>query len=218
MGSHADLVMTEVKRQLSLGELRPGDPLDESALKSQFGLSITPIREALLMLEAMGLVERRKRAGARITTLSLETLIGLVETDAELEGACAFFAAQRINPEQRARLEQALIDCEAFAENSENNAADYYGLNLKFHRVIFEASGNPQLQEMIEQVGMRLVYYFLTQHTIQGEIARSAREHRAVFEAIIAGDQSLARTLMSEHCAFDRNMPLTVLNMTRRVD
>ena len=120
--------------------------------------------------------------------------------------------------EEIIQLEQALIECEAFAADADNSEADYYGLNLKFHRNIFEASGNPQLQEMIEQVGMRLVYYFLTQHKIQGEVARSVREHRAIFEAIVAGDQDLARTLMIEHCAFDRNMPLTVLNMTRRVD
>lgn len=218
MGSQSDLVMNEIKHLLSVGHLRPGDPLDEVALKEKFNLSTTPVREAVLKLEAMGLVERRKRAGAWITSLDLETLIGLVETEAELEGASAYFAAQRINPAQRDVLERALHKCEAYAAKPDRTGDEYYCLNLEFHRAIFAACGNPQLQEMIEQVGLRLVYYFLTQHKIQGEIKRSVQQHRQIYEAIISGDAERARALTIEHCAFDRAMPLTVLNMTRRTD
>lgn len=218
MGSHSELVMDEIRRQLSEGGLRPGDPLDEAALREQFGLSITPVREALLMLEAMGLVERRKRAGARVTALDLETLIGLIETEAELEGTAAYFAAQRINPSQREELEKALLDCESFAQEHDTSGHDYYRLNLRFHRAFFAASGNPQLVDVINQVGTRLVFYFRTQHMVHGEIKRSARQHREIYEAIVAGDKTLARRLTTEHCTFDQNMPLTVLNMARRED
>lgn len=216
MGSQSDLVTNEIRRLLSEGILRPGDPLDETALKEKFSLSITPIRESLLMLEALGLVERRRRAGAYIRSLDLETLIGLVETDAELEGAAAHFAAQRINPMQTATLEQALFDCEAYAERNDADGDEYYRLNLRFHRAFIDASGNPQLREMIDQVGGRLVFYFRTRHKIHGEIKRSVQQHRAIYEAIVAGDKDLARSLTVQHCTFDRTMPLTVINLAHR--
>ena len=66
--------------------------------------------------------------------MDLETLIGLIEADAELEGAAAYFAAQRINPSQRKELEKALLDCESYATEHDTGGHAFFRLNLRFHR------------------------------------------------------------------------------------
>src|SRR5213592_1866144 len=93
------------------GDFLPGDRLDEASLAARFGVSRTPIREALLQLGAEGFIEMRPRRGAMVSVPSPQRLIEMFETMAELEAACGTLAARRLTAEDDRLIEAAHLAC-----------------------------------------------------------------------------------------------------------
>ena len=93
-------VYTQLQEQIIDGHLKPGDELDEKLLAARFGVSRTPIREALLQLSSLGLVKMRPRRHAIVSALTVQQVIAMWEVLTELEGFCAALAARRMSPEQ----------------------------------------------------------------------------------------------------------------------
>src|SRR5688572_24403654 len=94
--SASESVRQQLEHDISNGALLPGDALDEEALAQRFGVSRTPVREALLQLSVRGLVSIAPRTGIYVSRLSIPELANLLELLAELEGACAKLATRRI--------------------------------------------------------------------------------------------------------------------------
>ena len=100
----AEALRDKIEQDIVTGRFQPGERLDEQSLADRFGVSRTPIREALMQLASTGMVELHSRRGAFVASLGLKEIIERFEAMAALEGMCGALAARRITDEQRAML------------------------------------------------------------------------------------------------------------------
>ena len=107
----ADRLRDQLEQDIVTGALRPGERLDEQSLAARFGVSRTPIREALMQLATAGLIELQPRRGAFVASLSLKDVIERFEVMAALEGTCGALAARRITEPERLALLEAHQAC-----------------------------------------------------------------------------------------------------------
>jgi DNA-binding GntR family transcriptional regulator len=212
MGSQANQVYDDVIGRVLSRQLIPGDRIDERDLQDRLGLSATPVREAIIALDATGIVQRRPRSGARITSLDLEGLIKLIEVHAEIEGTIASRAARRINSDQARHLEQTVQACLDFNDPARPQKTLYFDLNLNFHWALTSAAGNEHLQNALYFTGNRLIGYLAARHALPGEPARSATDHQKICEAVLDSNADKARDLMVNHVIFDNNLALDIMN------
>jgi len=212
VASQAASIVRTVQDWIDAGRLMPGDEIDEAALIAEFGVSRTPLREALLTLEAQGLVRRLPRKGAVVFKPSLAEFLAILEVHAQLEGQAAGLAARRLSPAGAAALEAATAACEDHAARLGQAAPDaYYQLNLRFHACVAEAAGNPFLVELIKTNARKLMAYYRLGYRYAGTIAGSAAEHRAITAAILARDGDRAEGLMRRHCHYDQITAMDLL-------
>ncbi len=193
----SDELRAAIEEKIVIGEFEPGMRLDEVQLAERFGVSRTPLREALIQLASSGLIELRARRGAIVTEPSAQRLLEMFEVMAELEAMCGRLAARRISPAELANLQQAHEDCAAFSDGSDLDA--YYYANERFHAAIYAASHNAYLSEQADQLHRRLRAYRRLQLRVRDRLASSFREHEAVVAAIRAGDGELAAQHLREH-------------------
>ncbi|SEA43580.1 GntR family transcriptional regulator [Rubrimonas cliftonensis] len=191
------LLVKRLSAQIVEGALAPGVRLDEQSLAEAFGVSRTPVREALAQLAAMGLVERRPHRGVVVAGLSLERLLHLFELMTELEGVCARLAALRMTNAERARL---LAGHEAARRLAEaEDVEGYADANRLFHLAIYDGAHNPALVETTRDVRNRVAPFRRAQFQVHGRPSLSWGEHDAVVSAILAQDAETACSAMREH-------------------
>ena len=193
----ADALRDRLEQDIVTGALRPGERLDEQSLADRFGVSRTPIREALMQLASAGLVELQARRGAFVASLSLREVIERFEVMAALEGACGALAARRITEAERLELLEAHKACTQQAPGGD--ADSYYYLNERFHHVIYEACHNTYLAEQARQLHDRLKPFRRLQLRARSRVATSLTEHQAIVDAILAGDSGRAEQLLRDH-------------------
>ncbi|WP_018700728.1 GntR family transcriptional regulator [Amorphus coralli] len=179
------------------GEVPAGERLDEQALADRFGVSRTPVREAVRQLASTGLVELIPNRGAFVRKVSTRELIEMFEVMAGLEAMAGRLATRRASPEQMGRLVAALEACERAAASGDTDA--YYAENGVFHAAIYEASGNDFLIAEASRLHQRLMTYRRLQLRVPRRMGHSLAEHRAIVEAITAGDETQAETALREH-------------------
>ncbi|WP_051432479.1 GntR family transcriptional regulator [Rhodovibrio salinarum] len=193
----ADRLRCQLEEEIATGQLAGGTRLDEAGLAKRFGVSRTPVREALSSLASAGLVETRPRQGAVVAGLSLSDLIQMFEVMAELEALCTRLAARRMTEAERTQLEQTLQACIDAADPARPN--DYYDANLAFHEAIYAGSHNAYLAEQTRQLRNRLQPYRRTQLAGLGRIETSCREHAEIVDAIRQADAISAEGAMRRH-------------------
>jgi len=215
---------TELKAQLEheiiSGQLRAGERLDELSLAARFAVSRTPVREALLQLTSMGLVEMRPRRGAVVASIGLKDLLDMFEVMAELEGMCARLAARRIN-------DQECMDMRDIHEQSKRavDAGDYdayYACNVQFHETLYVASRNNYLAEQTMALRNRLAPYRRSQLHQHGRLSGSFAEHENILKAVEDRDAERVEELMKQHLSaqggsvqdFIATLPADMLNQT----
>lgn len=193
-------IRQSLEDELRSGVMRPGDAIDEPALCERFGASRTPVREALLLLVAKGLVEIVPRSGIYVRRLDARELVAMMEGLAELEGVLARLAATRIHVQLRERLQAALARTATCAEAEDAEA--YVQANMQLHELIYEASGNDFIVEQTRLLRLRITPYRGRMFEKPGRLARSQQEHEAVVAAICAGQAEIAAEAMRQHiCA-----------------
>ncbi len=193
----ADDLRRALEEKIFAGQLAPGERLDESKLAARFGVSRTPVREALLQLASAGLIEMRPRLGAVVSAITVQQLLQMFEVMAEMEAFCAQLAARRMTQAERAELEALHRACSEQAELGRAN--DYYDVNRQFHEAIYAGAHNGYLEETTSTLRNRLSPYRRFQLTQPGRIERSLAEHDAVVQAILAGDPEAAAAAMRGH-------------------
>jgi DNA-binding GntR family transcriptional regulator len=212
MAGQTETLITTILDWIDIGRLNPGDVIDEQPLVEEFGVSRTPVREALLQLEAMGLVQRQPRKGAVVFRPTLEEFLAILEVHAKLEGQAAGLAARRLSKSGAEALEAAVAACEAHAaRHGDGNPDGYYQLNLRFHECVAVAAGNPFLVEMIKTNARKLLAYYRARYRYAGAIATSAREHRQIAALIVARDAGAAEAMMQRHVQFDQITAMDLL-------
>ncbi|MGO4393816.1 GntR family transcriptional regulator [Variovorax sp. M-6] len=196
-GSLQDQIRSRLEQDIHEGTLSPGMPIDEKALALSFNTSRTPVREALLLLSARGLVDIVPRSGIYVRQLRASELVAMMEALGELEGVLARLAALRIGPALREELQRALEVTGAAA--AAQDAAAYQVANAALHDVIYRASGNPFIVEQARTVRLRIAAYRGRLFEKPGRLATSQREHERVVEWILQGHADNAAEAMREH-------------------
>lgn len=179
----------ELRDRVLTGRLRPGDRLDLDEIGAEFGISRTPVREALLELSYEGLVVVTPRSGITVVGISPEDATDNFAVLAALAGKAAEWATTRITGAQRAELHDL-----ADAVGTDD---DVVGANRRFHRALNQAAGSPRLLTYLRQA-VRVVpasYFAL----FPEQERRSLDEHAALLAAIDRGDAALARTVAEAH-------------------
>jgi len=189
----------QIENCILTGEYRPGERLDEVQLAGRFEVSRTPIREALMQLSAIGLVEIRPRRGAVVVDPGPERIFEMFEVMAELEAMAGAMAARRHQEHDRAAMVDALGQCQAAAESDDTDR--YYYENEIFHRAIYAASHSGFLEEQCTGLHRRLRPYRRLQLRVRNRMSVSLAEHQQIVEAILAGDADAARARLRAHIA-----------------
>ncbi|MEN3161720.1 GntR family transcriptional regulator [Tistrella mobilis] len=193
----AESVQKRLADDILSGELPPGSVIEETHLADRYGVSRTPVREAVRRLAESGLIETRPRQRAVVARPTMSSVLEMFEVMAELEGLCARLAARRITERGRAALQQACADAHAQAVKGDVNA--YYEVNERFHELIYEAAHNRYLEQETRRLRDRLRPYRLHQGRSPGRLGRSDDEHGEVMAAILAGEADRAADLMRAH-------------------
>lgn len=192
-----DQIRGRLEKDILDGTLSPGMPIDEKALAASFNISRTPVREALLLLSARGLVDIVPRTGIYVRQLRANELVAMMEALGELEGVLARLAALRIGPALRIELQRALEGTAACAQA--DDAEGYQLANAALHDVIYRASGNPFIVEQAQTVRLRIAAYRGRMFEKPGRLAASQREHERVVEWILKGHADNAAEAMRDH-------------------
>ena len=193
----AQLIREAIADDIVHGRLAPGAALDETAIALAFGVSRTPIREAIRQLEAIGLVEGRAQRGAVVASLSDRQLDELFAVMAELEALCARWSAIAMTGSERRHLLGLQEESERLV--SAGRREDYVDFNNRFHEAIYRGSHNGFLAELAVAVRKRCAPFRRAQFETLGRLAKSHAEHSAVVAAIQRGDADLAATEMRAH-------------------
>lgn len=186
-----------IEERIVTGVYPPGTRLDEQELATAFGVSRTPVREALIQLASAGLVDIRPRRGATVPEVGPERICEMFEVMAEMEAMCGRLAARRITPMEQLQLQEAHRACEAARDA--DDPATYYQLNEVFHRRIYEASHNGFLAEQANALHRRLRPYRRLQLRVRNRMNTSFSEHAEIVDAILAGDGDLAASRLRSH-------------------
>ena len=186
-----------IEERIAIGDFLPGHRLDEVALATEYAVSRTPVREALIQLASMGIIEIRPRRGAVVTELSAQSLVEMFEVMAEMEAHCGRLAARRMGPAEHASLLAAHHAC--MAAQTAQDADDYFYRNEVFHEQIYQGSRNAFLAEQTRTLHRRLRPYRRLQLRVRDRLTSSFHEHDAVVQAIIAGDGELTASLLRNH-------------------
>jgi DNA-binding GntR family transcriptional regulator len=186
-----------IESDILRGRYRPGERLDEQTLARRFGVSRTPIREALLQLQSSGLIQFHANRGAFVAELSSTDVLEMYELRTEIEAICGRLAAHRATPDTVVALGRALQACERAAEANDLEA--YFAANDQFHEVIYAMAGNKQLAQTAGSLYRRLKFFRHIQLSDPNRIVVSLAEHRAIVAAISARDAERAEAVLKDH-------------------
>jgi DNA-binding GntR family transcriptional regulator len=199
--SAAEAAAQLIRGALVAGRLQPGQPLREGALSAELGLSRTPVREAMLLLQADGLVEITPNRGARIATYTRAELADAFSLRAVIEAYAAARAADRVAPPDVDALRRS---CRRFddllAEPAGNEGiAPLVAENLTFHSIVHRCSGDRRVPQIIRGlIHLPLLYRAHTWYSPKQNVL-SDRHHHDITDALARHDSDAAESLMRAH-------------------
>ena len=190
-------VAAQLRERIFAGDLAPGAFLDEVALAEQFKISRTPLREALKVLTAEGLVRHEPRRGCFVNQVTAKDLDEIFPVIALLEGRCAHEAA--VNASQ-ADLEALQVLHDKLGRHAKaRRINEYYGVNFEIHEAIIALADNRWLAQVIGDLRKIVKLARLQQLHAPGRLDQSLAEHLAVFAALKARDPEGAEAAMRTH-------------------
>lgn len=184
-----------LRQRIFRGELAPGSWIDELKLAEEFGISRTPLREALKVLATEGLITMKVRRGAYVTEVSTQDLHDVYHLLSLLESDAAGVVAQRATPAELKEL-QALHD---ELEHASADRGRFFAINERFHMRLLEIANNRWRDQLVAD--LRKVMKLNRHHSLlkAGRIAESLEEHRALMRALALRDAEGATRRMQEH-------------------
>ncbi|MEW9551778.1 GntR family transcriptional regulator [Nonomuraea sp. NPDC050783] len=197
-------VAQALRAALIAGEMRPGVVYSAPVLAAQFGVSATPVREAMLDLAKEGLVEAVRNKGFRVTELSDRDLDELTELRRLIEVPTVARLADSARAEEFERLRPAAEEIVAAGEAGDLLA--YVDADLRFHVELLALSGNAHLVSVVRDLRNRARLYGLSQLAAHDALGGSAREHLALLDALKSGDGEAVARIMDEHIGHVRGI------------
>ncbi len=202
-----EMVFESLREAIILGKLRPGERLMEIQLAEEMGVSRTPVREAIRKLELEGFVVMVPRKGAYVAGVSIKDIVDVFEVRAALEGLAAGLAAERITDEEMDQLEEAIVKL-----SGEEDVLTVVKGDSMFHELIYKASRNHRLTQIITHLQEQINRFRLTSLSVPGRLKIAVGEHKKIIEAICDRNVNLAHSLASEHM---ENAEQNLLNAIR---
>lgn len=195
-------VVHALRAALITGQMSPGTVYSAPVLAEQFGVSATPVREAMLDLVKEGLVEAVPNRGFRVVELSAADLDQLTEVRALVEVPAIAGLAGRLTPEQATALRGVADEIENAAVAGDLLA--YIDADRRFHHGLLSLTGNAHLVRVVMDLRNRARLYGLGKLADSGELPVSAREHGRLLDLLLAGDGAGAEELMRRHLSHVR--------------
>jgi len=196
-GNSVQRIETALMDDIAAGVLTPGERLDEVTLTERFGVSRTPVREALGRLTAQGILVPGEKRGVRVARYSREELAQIFEAMHEIETACARIASQRLTLLNRAEIEAAQAACVSAAESGDIQA--YMRANEAFHETIYRATGNPYMAGVASDFRRRTGPFRAKKFASREDLIASARSHEELISGIFSKDSKTASDGMRAH-------------------
>jgi DNA-binding GntR family transcriptional regulator len=193
----AEDLRLQLADEIVRGALAPGATLDEMELAQRFGVSRTPVREAIRQLAASGLIYARAHHGAVVARPSEEQLAGMFEAMAELEALCAGLAAERMTGSERRTFETVHEEARALIQLGDPQR--FHDINEAFHGAIYAGAHNNYLAEITLATRVRVQPFRRAQFRTIGRLAKSHMEHDKVVVAILRGNCERAASAMRAH-------------------
>ena len=190
-------VAEQLRQRIFRRELEPGSWIDELKIAEEFGISRTPLREALKVLAAEGLVTMKVRRGAYVTEMSEKDLRDVYHLLSLLESDAAGVVAERATPEQQ----QTLRDLHAELESAAGNREAFFSVNERFHMALLDMADNRWRSQMVAD--LRKVMKLNRHNSLfkQGRIEDSLAEHEVILAALRTHDAQATVAAMREHFA-----------------
>jgi DNA-binding GntR family transcriptional regulator len=184
-----------LRQRIFRRELEPGSWIDEVKLAQEYGISRTPLREALKVLAAEGLVTMKVRRGAYVTEVSERDLSDVYHLLALLESDAAAVVAERATEAQLKELQKLHQELEAAVKNRDK----FFAVNERFHMRLLELADNRWRDQMVAD--LRKVMKLNRHNSLlkSGRIQESLAEHAALMDALVRRDREAARERMQEH-------------------
>lgn len=193
----ADVAYERLYEDITGGKLQPNERLIELDLARELGISRAAVRNALIRLEQEGLVEREPNRGARVRLVSEEEAVEILEARTALESVAVRHAASNRTPEDITDLRLILAEMESRLEGSDLLAAS--DMNAQFHRRLIELAGHGTISKLLRMLNSQMVRFQYRTILVPGRPARSLAEHKAIVEAVEAGDLDAAENAMRTH-------------------
>ena len=192
-----DVVFHTLREAILRGDLKPGERLMELQLAAQLGVSRTPIREAIRMLEQEGLAVTMPRKGAEVAKMTLKGMEDVLEIRAALDELACQLACERISTEELEQLEACMIEFENCLKTE--NVKKIAEADMKFHDVIYEATRNPKLITLLNNLREQ-IYRYRVEYLKRTEVHPVLlAEHEHIIECIEKHDKAAAKVAISTH-------------------
>ncbi|MEY2802622.1 MAG: hypothetical protein RL513_2207 [Pseudomonadota bacterium] len=184
-----------LRQRIFRRELEPGSWIDETRLAEEYGISRTPLREALKVLATEGLVTMKMRRGAYVTEVSEQDMAEVYHLLALLESDAAGVVAQSASNAQLSELQALHAELESAVADRDK----FFGVNERFHLRLLEIAGNRWRNQMVAD--LRKVMKLNRQQSLlkSGRIEESLQEHARVMDALLARDAAAASRMMQAH-------------------
>ncbi|GAA1425539.1 GntR family transcriptional regulator [Streptomyces thermospinosisporus] len=202
--SYRERVAEALRAALIAGELRPGEIHSAPGLAARFGVSATPVREALLDLAKEGLVDTVPNKGFRVTAVSERQLDEYTHIRSLIETPTTASLASTADPEDLQALRPVAEEIVTAAVAGDLIA--YIEADLRFHLGLLRLAGNQHLVEVVRDLRRRSRLFGLTALAEQGRLKASAEEHLEILDALLARDEDAVRAVMTRHLGHVRGL------------
>ena len=192
-----ETVCEALREAIRNGVLEPGERLMEVQLADELGISRTPVREAIRKLEQEGYVIMMPRRGTYVSSVSVSDVKEIFEIRSALESLSTELAALRIEPDELEQLRTLLTEIEGHIERKDIDKI--VETDIKFHGLLYQVSRNERLVAIISNLKEQLARYRTLSMSYPGRLKETLEEHRAMVEAIAAGDAEAAREAAERH-------------------
>lgn len=192
-------VISAIVDDISIGNLPPGERIDEVSIAKKLGVSRTPVREAFNQLVAQKILMVSAGRGVSVAEYSREELSQIFEVMFEIEIACARLAAQRLTFLTRSEIEAAQAECIKAAEKGDR--VEYVLANEVLHATIYQATGNKYMKEMASEFRRRTGPFRARKLRTSEDLIESAQSHIPLLQTIFSADSEVAAKGMREHMA-----------------
>ena len=192
-----DVVFQTLRRAILMGELEPGERLMELALTEKLGVSRTPVREAIRMLEKEGLVEMIPRKGAAVSSITEKDLQDVLEVRCALEELAVVLACERLTDDDIEKLEECI---ENFSKKmSKTDVAELAEADVRFHDIIFLSTGNTRLIQMLNNLREQMYRYRIEYLKDNSSHEQLLKEHNEILTCLKNKNAEKAKTAIREH-------------------